>query len=179
MYRNPLTVRLKVKVVDVVDGDTVKVITRRRGNPLKVRLHGIDAPELDQDHGQESRDALAKMVESKVILVDILCVDRYQRQVGILHKGNPRNSFNKLMVELGFAYNWNTYGMLWGGHNAQVRARRKRVGIWQTFGGEVRPWSHRHGGTQTPIEYTKAKLEQAENEKAEYKARIAAALKVA
>ena len=95
----------------------------------------------------------------KVLYLDIRCVDRYGRQVGVLHKGKPRNSFHKLMVELGFAYNWPKYGMLWGGYNAQNRARQLRVGIWQRFGGEVRPWSHRHGSDQTPMEYMHAKAE--------------------
>ena len=142
-------------------------------------MHGIDAPELSQLYGPESKYTLAKMVLGKVILVDILCLDRYGRQVGILHKGNPRNSFNKLMVELGFAYNWPTYGMLMGGHNAQRRARSKRIGIWTRFGGEVRPWSHRHGGTQTPIEFVQAKIEDVEQAKAETEARIAAVLRPA
>lgn len=176
MYRNPLTLRLKVKVVEVVDGDTVRVIVRKGGKQLKIRLHGIDAPELDQDYGPESKDALARLVEGRVVMVDIVGVDRYRRQVGILHAGSPRNSANKAMVELGLAYNWTTYGRVWGGHNAEKRARSKRIGLWARFGGEARPWSHRHGGNMTPIEYTKAKLEQAEKEKAEHEARVAEGL---
>ena len=65
------------------------------------------------------------------------------------------------MVEEGMAYNWQIW-MLYGGNNAQVRARKARVGIWARFGGEVRrglsAW-----GTETPIEFAKAKkLEKAE-----------------
>ena len=157
--RNSLTLRLQVEVVAVNDGDTVRVIPKGGSTPFKVRLHGIDAPELDQPFGEESRDSLAALLAGKSILVDVLCVDRYGRQVGILHEGNPRNSFNKQMVEEGMAYNWPSYGMLYGGNNAQVRERKARVGIWATFGGEVRPWSHRHGGAQTPIEFAKAKAE--------------------
>ena len=33
------------------------------------------------------------------------------------------------------------------------------MGIWARFGGDVRPWSFRHGGTETPIEFVKAKNE--------------------
>lgn len=176
MYRNPLTLRLKVLVVDVTDGDTVKVIVKEGGTSFKIRLHGIDAPELDQEYGPESKEALSKMVLGRVILVDILCVDRYRRQVGILHKGKPRKSFNKLKVELGFAYNWPKYGMLWGGHNAQRIARKKRLNLWSQFGGEVRPWSHRHGGTETPIEFKKRKIRETEQAKAKREARIKAAL---
>ena len=121
--RGALTLRVRVKVVAVTDGDTVKVITKKGGTPLNVRLHGIDAPELDQEYGEESKEALTKMVEGKIIFVDIVGVDRFGRQIGILHKGKPRNSFNKLLIELGFAYDWPTYGRVWGGHNAQKRAR--------------------------------------------------------
>ena len=87
------------------------------------------------------------------------CTDRYGRRVGILHDDNWRNSINKEMVEQGLAYNWPKYGMLYGGNNAQIRARKRRVGIWERFGGDVRPWSHRRGGTETPIEFAKAKAE--------------------
>ena len=169
MCGDNLTIRLPVLVVAVSDGDTVQATTRRKGDPFKIRLHGIDAPELDQEYGKESKEALEKMVLDKVVTVDIVGVDRYRRQVGILHKGKPRHSFNKLMVELGFAYNFRTYGMLWGGHNAQRRARSKRIGIWQRFGGEVRPWSHRHGGTMTPIEYEQGQETKRATRRAEVK----------
>ena len=173
---NTPALRLQVGVVAVTDGDTALVVPKGEKEPFKVRLHGIDAPELDQEYGEESKEALARMIEGKVIFVDIVDVDRYDRQVGVLHEGNPRRSVNKAMIELGMAYNWNTYGMLWGGNNAQVRARKKRVGIWARFGGEVRPWSHRHGGTQTPIQFTKAKLEAEEKAKAAVEARVKKAL---
>ena len=157
--RSALKLILKGLVVDGVDGDTVSVVIRKGGTPLKVRLYDIDAPQMDQEYGKESKDALTTRVLGKVIFVDIVGVDKFGRQVGILYNGSQRQSFNKELVELGLAYNWPRYGMLYGGNNAQVRARKKRVGIWKHFGGEVRPWSHRHGSDQTPMEYMQAKNE--------------------
>ena len=171
MRANSLTLRLPVEIVAVTDGDTIRVIPKGGSTPFKVRLHGIDAPEIDQEFGVESRDKLAALLNGKSIFVDILCVDRYGRQVGVLHGGNPRQSFNKEMVELGMAYNFPFYGMLWGGNNAQVRARKARVGIWARFGGEVRPWSHRRGGMETPIEFAKAKAEAEAAAKAKARAK--------
>lgn len=75
----------------------------------------------------------------------------------MLFENTWRQSINKAMVEQGMAYNWPSYGMLYGGDRAQRRARSKRIGIWQRHGGEVRPWSHRHGGTQTPMEFMEEK----------------------
>ena len=85
MCRNALVVRLQAEVVAVTDGDTVRVTIKDGSAPFKVRLHGIDAPELDQEFGVESRDKLVALLAGKSIFVDILCVDRYGRQVGILH----------------------------------------------------------------------------------------------
>lgn len=45
-------------VVHVVDGDTVWVKTASIAKPLKVRILGIDAPEICQTGGWASRDAL-------------------------------------------------------------------------------------------------------------------------
>lgn len=171
---NPGFYELPVWVVSVTDGDTVHVIPEGASEPLKVRLGGIDAPEMNQSYGEESRDLLTALSLGKCLTLDVVCTgsnagcpggvvctctDRYGRRVGILHDGNWRQSVNKEMVEQGLAYNWPKYGMLYGGNNAQIRARKKRVGIWARFGGDVRPWSHRHGGALTPMEYMKAEAE--------------------
>ena len=70
---------------------------------------------------------------------ECVCVDYYDRLVGILHDGNWRNSINKQLVEAGLAYILRTYGLLYNGTNAEKRARSKRIGIWRRHGGEVRP----------------------------------------
>ncbi len=166
MYKPVPLEQLSVLVVSVTDEDTVKVIPEGEDPPpFKVRLHGIDAPEKYQVYGKEATEALSRMVLGKVVVLDVFGVDRFGRTVGVLHDGDWRYSVNKEMVELGMAYNWPSYGMLWGGDKAQRRARAKRVGVWARFGGEIRPWSWRHGGGQTPTEYVKAKLEAAELER--------------
>ena len=156
---------LRVMVTSVRDGDTVYVLLDSDNTPRKIRLHGIDAPELDQEYGPESREALATLALNKSLYLDALSYDCYGRIVGVLYEKDWRRSVNKAMIELGMAYDWPRYGRVFGGHNAQKRARSKRLGLWQRFGGEVRPWTHRQGGTQTPIEFTKAKLAEAEKMK--------------
>ncbi len=175
----------QVWVVHVTDGDTVHVIPEGETKPVKVRLGGIDAPEMDQPFGEQSRDLLTTLAMGRELTLDVACTlsnpdcpggpactctDIYGRLVGVLHDGNWKESVNKQMVESGMAYAWPTFGQVFGCHNAQRRARQKREGIWKRFGGEVRPWSHRHGGTQTPIEFMQAKLEAEAAEKAERKA---------
>lgn len=51
------------RVVRVVDGDTVQVLTD--GKMMKVRLNGIDAPESGQPFGQRSKQNLLKLAVQK------------------------------------------------------------------------------------------------------------------
>ena len=169
---------LQVWVVAVIDGDAVRVIPDGESEPLVVRLGGIDSPESNQKFGPEATALLSDLALCRSLPLEVYDTDRYGRSVGVPHDGNWLQSINKEMVEQGLAYNWPRYGMLYGGHNAQRRAKSERIGIWQRHGGEVRPWNHRHGGVLTPIEFMEAKVEEEfrAKEKAERDARIKAAL---
>lgn len=58
-------------VVGVPDGDTI-VVRDERGRDVRVRLYGIDAPELHQRGGEQARAMLLrKVMDHKVYLVTI------------------------------------------------------------------------------------------------------------
>ena len=71
----------------VADGDTVTLVTRD-GAKLRVRLYGIDAPEvwhgekLGQPYGEEAKRALAGKVLRKNVILTIQDTDQYKRMVG-------------------------------------------------------------------------------------------------
>ncbi|MCF6445903.1 thermonuclease family protein [Nereida sp. MMG025] len=60
----------------VIDGDTIVV------SKIKVRLAGIDAPELDQPWGQKSKWAMVKLCKGNVIDVALTGETSYDRLVG-------------------------------------------------------------------------------------------------
>lgn len=65
----------------VTDGDTLVVLGP--GNAQhKVRLAGIDAPELDQRYGPASKDHLSRRVAGRFVVMDWDKRDRYKRVVG-------------------------------------------------------------------------------------------------
>lgn len=72
-------------VTRVVDGDTVWVKTSASQKPLKVRLQGIDAPEICQPGGVEAREALKRQVLGQSVTVTSGAHDDYGRTVGTLH----------------------------------------------------------------------------------------------
>ena len=53
-----------VKVVKISDGDTITVLNGKE--QTKVRLYGIDAPELKQPYGKKSKQFLANLIAGKV-----------------------------------------------------------------------------------------------------------------
>lgn len=72
-------------VTRVVDGDTVWVETAGSGKPLKVRLQGIDAPEICQVGGGQAQDALKRQVLGQRVTLISRAHDDYGRTVGTLY----------------------------------------------------------------------------------------------
>lgn len=72
-------------VTRVVDGDTLWVKTSANAQPLKVRLQGIDAPEICQPGGVQARDVLERQVLGQRVTVTSGAHDDYGRTVGKLH----------------------------------------------------------------------------------------------
>ena len=67
-------------VSSVHDGDTITLQTETATK--KIRLAGIDAPEIKQPYGFESRDALRQDILSQQVTVDTNKTDKYGRSVG-------------------------------------------------------------------------------------------------
>ena len=60
---------LSGRVVRVVDGDTIYVLDSNK-TQHKIRLQGIDAPELGQPYGKRSRENLARHVASEHVVIE-------------------------------------------------------------------------------------------------------------
>ena len=68
----------------VMDGDTVMLVREGQKEPVKLRIDGIDAPEICQPGGPEARDAMIRLALRKPVKVLDLGHDVYGRQVGRL-----------------------------------------------------------------------------------------------
>lgn len=74
-------VEITGRVVGVHDGDTITVLTDEK-EQLKVRLEGIDAPELKQAFGSVAKRELSALVFGKMIAIKSAGHDRYKRTLG-------------------------------------------------------------------------------------------------
>lgn len=71
-------------VTRVSDGDSLWVRPEGGGPPRRIRIHGIDAPELCQAYGRASRAALAQQIKGRQLGLQVLRVDDYGRPLARL-----------------------------------------------------------------------------------------------
>ena len=71
-------------VTHVSDGDTLWVVPEDKHKKVKVRIKGIDAPELCQPWGEQSREALRAKVMGQVVQVHSSELDQYGRTLGLV-----------------------------------------------------------------------------------------------
>jgi endonuclease YncB( thermonuclease family) len=136
---------LEGKVVSVHDGDTITLLdaTQRQH---KIRLAGIDAPELSQAFGRVSRQHLADQVAGRTVVIEWTKRDKYQRLVGkVLLDGRD---INITLIEAGLAWHYKKYATEQSPEDrqryarAEERARTTRLGLWQDSH-PVPPWAYR------------------------------------
>ena len=77
--RSPTAAQWDGVTVKVVDGDTLHVQPALGGASHKLRIKGIDAPELCQPWGMQSREALARLVWGQRVTVQVHDVDDHGR----------------------------------------------------------------------------------------------------
>ena len=124
--------RQEGRVLKVSDGDSLTV-SDGRGGRIKIRLYGVDAPELDQPHGRASRDYLAALTLRKMVKVERRAQDQYGRQVARIFLEDGR-ALDEVMVRDGQAWVYEQYcDDLWciKRRGEQQEARRRGLGLWQ------------------------------------------------
>lgn len=132
--------RFSALVVSITDGDTLSVLWN--GRPVRVRLHGIDAPERRQPFGTRARQFLGEIAYRKRVEVVVVDRDRFGRLVAdvMLPEGG---SLNQRMVGAGYAW--------WARSFApkdkdlarlEEQARSQRIALWAD-NDPVPPWEWR------------------------------------
>ena len=118
------TPRPFVGKVFVIDGDTLHVRNAR------VRLFGIDAPELTQRGGWKARGHLIGMAGGREVAVEPVDLDCYGRIVARVWLGPT--DLGERMVRDGFARGLDDWCADYAA--AEFEARRGKRGLWATVG---------------------------------------------
>jgi endonuclease YncB( thermonuclease family) len=137
----------------IIDGDTIVVADQL------VRLHGIDAPELDQTFwwrgeqiacGTMALAALEALIAGVKVRCEVIERDRHGRLVAKVYSPNGVDVSRRL-VSAGWALAYRRYSKDYV--DAENQARKAKRGMWRgTF---VKPWvwraSSRPRPTQEPV----------------------------
>ncbi|MFN3395206.1 MAG: thermonuclease family protein [Thermodesulfovibrionales bacterium] len=137
-----------VSVITVHDGDTVSI--KIGGREEKIRLIGIDAPELGQEPwGKKAKrklqDIIRRTDKSVRIELDVEERDKYGRLLAYLWTKDGR-LINEEMVRSGYALLYTippNVRYVERLRKAQEMAYKNKVGIWSERGLEERPSDYR------------------------------------
>ena len=129
------------KVIAVHDGDTITL--QNESGQKKIRLAGIDAPELNQPFGVESRAALREVVLDKQVQVETSKTDKYGRVVGkVMLDGQD---INLKQVQSGMAWVYRAYLKELSKEDraaypeAEAQSKATAAGLWKDLN-PVEPW---------------------------------------
>ena len=127
----PITLAESIKGrATIIDGDTIRI------GKNKIRLYGIDAPEINQtctinkiiwECGLDSSQALENMISEKEVQCEIVDIDRYKRFVAKCFVKNI--NLNQYMVQNGWAVAYRYYSDDFI-KNEEI-AKKNKAGIWQ------------------------------------------------
>lgn len=123
---------LEGRVVRVTDGDTLWLRISEGRRPLRVRLQGIDAPELCQAGGLKARQVLEGLVLGRRVQVRGGPVDRYGRQLVQVRVG--AQDVAEALVRQGWAWSDDFHGRLGPYADEEREARAQRRGLFAEAG---------------------------------------------
>ena len=118
---------VRAQVVGVVDGDTVDVVIAP-ARRVRVRLHGVDAPERREPFSQQARNFTRVFMLDREVNVMGRDVDRYDRLVArILVDGRDAS---EAILSAGLACHSRRYSDDAALEAAEQRARAAALGFW-------------------------------------------------
>lgn len=146
-------------VVRVVDGDTFDVAVTAGGR-RRIRIGGIDAPEMDQPYGRLSATHLRRLALRRPVTVQAIKRDQNGRWIGHAWIAAPEDCPEALgrcprrldlglaQVSAGLAWHYKHYaseqtpGTRTRYASEEREARARRAGVWATRG-PMPPWEWR------------------------------------
>jgi endonuclease YncB( thermonuclease family) len=136
--------RSQAASVRIADGDTIEIGGQR------IRLQGIDAPELHQECrdasgrswpcGRRAQSELRRLIENGSVQCEQRTKDRFNRSVAVCRAGG--RDLGEAMVRSGFAFAYPDWASPYGA--AETDARSRKAGVWAGSFQNPRAWRDQH-----------------------------------
>ncbi len=128
------------KVTKVADGDTFTLIDSY-GKISKIRLYGIDCPELNQPFGKDAKRFTTGLILNQTVFIEKISKDRNGRVVAKVYYNN-RQSLNEELLRKGMAWHFTKYDKSSSYAALERQAKASKVGLW-AFASPMAPWDWR------------------------------------
>lgn len=136
------------KVVALHDGDTFTILDNDKIQ-YKIRMDGIDAPELGQDYSKASKKFLSDLIYMQTVKITYRKKDKYGRYIATVLLDNE--NINLKMIANGMAWHYTKYNKDATYIDAEKYAKAQKKGLW-SLNGAIAPWlyreSRKHGEKQ-------------------------------
>lgn len=131
----------RVRVVNVVDGDTFDGLTRDKIE-IRFRLFGIDAPEKRQEFGLESTEYLEKLILGKRVNIKVQKKrDGWGRPV-VWVSTRGGQDVGAAMLKAGMAWHYKEFDTSPYYTQMEREAKRSKKGVWSKENSQA-PWEFR------------------------------------
>ncbi len=132
------------QVTHVTDGDTLWVQPDGGGAARKLRLTGMDAPEICQHGGKAARDLLAQLALHRRAAVNVAYFDRYGRGLATVRLDGQDLAAQMVRAGQAWSYGWRGRPGVYAAEEAL--ARQARLGVFAAALPESpRDFRKRHG----------------------------------
>ena len=129
-----------MKVTAVSDGDTFTGLTSDN-EQVRVRIHGIDAPESRQAFGTKSKQYLSDLIFGKTVDIKIQSTDRYGRTVAWVYTPDGKDAAAE-MLKAGMAWHYKQHNKSAEYAELEQEAQKAKRGLWADKN-PVAPWEFR------------------------------------
>lgn len=127
------------KVISISDGDTYSVLVDNKA--VRIRMHGIDAPEKGMPFYKVAKNKLSDLCFGKFIRIEKIDIDKFGRVVAkaFLDDGTD---INLEMIKSGLAWQYKKYSSDKTYAEAEILARQNKLGLWADPS-PIAPWEIR------------------------------------
>ena len=141
------------KVISVHDGDTFEII--KNGKRQSCRIANIDAPELKQSFGINSRDSIRSLILGKEIIIYPIGTDIYNRMIVSAKVKGLR--IDSLIIQKGWAWHYSIYSKESLLADCMKTAMSQNLGLWSCGKQNVcPPWLYRKYNLLNKSKYCKS-----------------------
>src|SRR4030095_1096225 len=133
------------RCISVRDGDTIEVLRDNRA--IRVRLEGVDCPELGQGFSQKAKLFTSGLAFGKTVKIPPIGNDEYGRLIArVVVDGKD---VSEELLKAGLAWHFKKYNHDQDLAELERKASEDRIGLW-SLSNPIAPWDPRHRASVAP-----------------------------